>query len=280
MNIFNVKKVLQRLDRMVNHAINGGPVETEFDETKMSAIETKLNRFLLMTKTKQEQMEEEKRKIKELISDISHQTKTPIANLMLYSSLLSEQGNLSDDHRKLIDEIRKQSEKLNFLIDSLIKTSRLETGIIALNPTENNLDDLLKDAVNQVNGKASQKNISIAFHYTGLHCNFDYKWTLEAIYNILDNAVKYTKEHGRITITVTPYELFYSIHIEDNGIGINIEEQNKVFQRFYRSLSGNDSEGVGIGLYLAREIIERQSGYIKLNSSVGEGSTFSIFLPK
>lgn len=280
MNIFNVKKIMQRLDRMVNHAINGGTIETEFDETKMSAIETKLNRFLLMTKTKQEQIEEEKRKIKELISDISHQTKTPIANLMLYSSLLSEQGNLSDDHRKLTDEINKQSEKLNFLIDSLIKTSRLEAGIIALNPTENNLDDLLKDAVNQVNGKANQKNISIESQHTGLHCNFDYKWTLEAIYNILDNAVKYTNEQGTITITVTTYELFYCIDIKDNGIGIDTDEQNKVFQRFYRSIGANDKEGVGIGLYLAREVIERQGGYIKVKSALGEGSTFSIFLPK
>jgi len=280
MNIFHVSKIMQRLDQMIDNAINGKTIENQFDETKMSALETKLNRYLLMTETKHEQIEEEKAKIKELISDISHQTKTPLANLMLYSSLLSEQTGLSNEHKKFVDEISKQSEKLNFLITSLVKTSRLETGIIAVNPTGNSIDKLLTDVINQVAAKADTKNIFISYKTTNYTCNFDYKWTAEAFYNILDNAVKYTNENGKIKVAVAAYELFYRLDIMDNGIGIARDEQYKVFTRFYRSTAVIAQEGVGIGLYLAREIIERQGGYIKVQSDLGKGTTFSVFLPK
>ncbi|MEA4988285.1 MAG: HAMP domain-containing sensor histidine kinase, partial [Anaerovorax sp.] len=215
-----------------------------------------------------------------LISDISHQTKTPITNLVLYSGLLGEQKELSPYSRNLVEEVIKQSEKLNFLVGSLIKSSRLESGIINVHPTENSIDELVNDAIKQVEMEAENKQILITNKNTGLTFKFDYKWTLEAIYNILDNAVKYTPECGEIYIGVESYELFYRISIKDNGIGIEEAEQSKVFSRFYRSKNVADKEGVGIGLYLSKEIIEKQGGYIKINSVLGMGATFSIFLPK
>lgn len=106
------------------------------------------------------------------------------------------------------------------------------------------------------------------------------KWTVEALFNIIDNAVKYTNENGTITISVKSYELFACISIQDNGIGIAEEEQEKIFGRFNRGSNVSETEGTGIGLYLSREIIEKQGGYIHLQSKLGKGSIFEIYLPK
>lgn len=280
MNIFKLNKIINRLEQMVENAINDQFIEDEFDETKMSALETRLKRYMLKKQIQSKQIEKERQKISELISDISHQTKTPIANLMLYSGLLWEQKELSPYSRQLIDEITRQSEKLNFLVGSLIKTSRLENGIINVLPADNSIDQLIQDAMKQVEINAEKKKISIIYDNTGDKCRFDYKWTLEAIYNVLDNAVKYTKEGGSIKIWTEAYEMFYKIIIKDNGIGIEESEQSKIFSRFYRSKNVSGEEGVGIGLYLSREIIERQGGYIKVDSSLGMGAAFCVFLPK
>lgn len=280
MNLFKLNKTINRLNRMIENAICNEITEDQFDETKMSALETKLNRYVMMNKVKSKQLEEEKQRINELISDISHQTKTPIANLMLYGGLLEEQSELSPYSRQLVEEVIKQNEKLNFLVGALIKSSRLENGIINVNPAENSIDELVKGAIKQVEKSVENKQISIIYTDTGFKCNFDYKWTLEAIYNILDNAVKYTPEGGKINVLVESYEMFYKISVADNGIGIEETEHSKIFSRFYRSKYVADKEGVGIGLYLAREIIERQGGYIKVNSLLGKGATFYIFLSK
>ena len=107
----------------------------------------------------------------------------------------------------------------------------------------------------------------------------DGKWTAEALGNLLDNAIKYTREGG-ITVKTTPYELFLRLDITDTGMGIPEEEQAKIFTRFYRSEAVKEQEGVGIGLYLTREIVSRQGGYLKVSSETGKGSTFSVFLPR
>lgn len=104
------------------------------------------------------------------------------------------------------------------------------------------------------------------------------KWTVEAISNIIENAIKYTDQNGKIKISVIPYQSFTAIEIKDNGIGIAEEEQASVFLRFFRSEKVNDKKGVGLGLYLAREIITKQGGYISLQSEEGKGSCFRIFL--
>ncbi|WMM26081.1 HAMP domain-containing sensor histidine kinase [Tissierella sp. MB52-C2] len=280
MNPFQLNKTINRLNKMIENAICDETTEDEFDETKMSALETKLNRYVLMNRVKSKQLEDEKQRISELISDISHQTKTPIANLMLYSGILEEQSELSQYSRQLLKEIIKQNEKLNFLVGTLIKSSRLENGIININPAENSLDELVSDAIKQIETSAENKQISIIYTDTGFRCNFDYKWTSEALYNILDNAVKYTSEGGEINVSIESYEMFYKISVADNGIGIEEAEQSKIFSRFYRSKYVVDKEGVGIGLYFTREIIERQGGYLKVNSSLGKGATFCIFLSK
>ena len=264
---------------MIDNAIIGNPIESGFDESKMSALETKLSDYLAMTHATKKQLDEEKRDINELISDISHQTKTPIANILLYAQLL-EESDLNNQDRSAVIALGEQTEKLNFLITSLVKTSRLETGIITVLPKTEHLQMLFDHVLTQAFHRAQAKNIVLIVNPTDIAAIFDLKWTTEAVYNMLDNAIKYTASGGRITINATGYELFVRVDITDTGIGMSEEETAKIFARFYRSPLVSDSEGVGLGLYLAREIVSKQGGYIKVSSKLGDGSTFSIFLPR
>lgn len=277
MNLWSADRVMERLNLMLEHAISGEPIETSFDETKMSALETKLAQYLKMNQLGKQQLNDEKERIDALISDISHQTKTPIANMLLYSELLAEE--IQDEKSKeMLEAIHFQAEKLSFLTQSLVKISRLESGVIQTVPEKNSVSELIEKVVTQVEPKASMKDIYIDVSSVDGEALFDMKWTSEAIGNIVDNAVKYTNIGGNIQITVNEYSLFTRIDIRDNGIGIAENDLPKIFGRFYKCSTTQQEEGVGLGLYLARELISGQGGYIKVSSQIEKGTMFSVFL--
>lgn len=273
------RQTLERLNRMVDAAIQGTFTENSFDESLLSAVESKLAHYLAASTVSAKNVQQEKEHLKALIGDISHQVKTPTANILLYTQLLSEQP-LSQESRLCVDALEGQTKKLQSMMDALVKTSRLESGVIALHPTYGKLYRVLEAAVSQLAPKAAAKGIAITLESTEAEAVFDSKWTEEAIANLLDNAVKYTPTGGSVSITVTDYHIFSAIHVRDTGPGIAEEEQPKIFQRFYRGQSHAESEGVGIGLYLVRQIARAQGGYVKVCSQVGSGSTFSLYLPK
>lgn len=275
--MFGDKKILERLDKMLDDGINGTFEESDYDETQLSKLESKWLRYLTSSKHSAQKLEQERKKIQELVSDISHQTKTPLANILLYTQLLQEQ-QLDEQSFRLANEIRQQSEKLEFLIQSLVKTSRLETGTFQLTPAQNEIDSLIVSAIGQINSKAESKHIRIIYSPISCTAKFDSKWTQEAVFNILDNAVKYSPEASEITVSVKEFEMFACICVEDNGIGISEDELPRIFGRFCRGRNVTEQSGVGIGLYLSRQIIEAQGGYITAESS--GGSVFKVFLPK
>ena len=272
------RKTMETIEKMLDAAMAGSFSESGFDESKLSALETKFAHYLSAAETSSRNVAQEKDRIKSLIADISHQTKTPIANLLLYSELLMEE-DLPPSARANVDALYHQSEKLRFLIDSLVKLSRLENGILSLSPQSAALQPLLRGVAEQYAAKAAEKGLSLQLQDTDASAIFDVKWTAEALANMVDNAIKYT-EHGTITISAGSYELFARIDISDTGPGIPESERSKIFTRFYRSKNGGEQEGVGIGLYLARQIISCEGGYIKVSSIPGKGSTFSVFLPR
>ena len=272
------RKTMEAIEKMLDAAMAGSFSESGFDESKLSALETRFAHYLSAAETSSRNVAQEKDRIKSLIADISHQTKTPIANLLLYSELLKEE-DLPSSAKANVDELYNQAEKLRFLIDSLVKLSRLENGILSLSPQPTALQPLLRGIAEQYAAKAARKGLSLQLHDTDTSAIFDMKWTEEALANVVDNAIKYT-EHGVITISAVSYEMFARIDISDTGPGIPENEQAKIFTRFYRSKNAGEQEGVGIGLYLARQIISCEGGYIKVASVLGKGSTFSIFLPK
>lgn len=272
-------RLLARLDDMIESAANGSFSENEYSEKRLSRLESKMYRYLTAGKTAQRQLSSEKDKIKTLVSDISHQTKTPVSNILLYTQLLGESQELNENTKKLADQIEQQTEKLSFLIASLVKTSRLENGILTVQPKEENVGKML-DALD-FTAQAQEKNICLSIGKAdGLTACFDLKWTLEALSNILDNAIKYTPDGGKVSVSAQEYEMFIRIDVKDTGMGMSEDETAKVFARFYRSPRVSQEKGVGIGLYLVREILSRESGYIKVSSVINQGSVFSMFLPK
>jgi len=273
------RKLLERLDKMLEDGINGTFEETNYDESELSRLETKWYRYLTSSKLAYQKTKEEQKRIQEMVSDVSHQTKTPLSNILLYTELLSEQ-NLDDTSRKLVDEIRLQSEKLEFLIQSLVKTSRLESGTIQLVQIQKDLGDMLEAAIGQIRPKAVEKKISVIYEKEECIARYDPKWTQEAVFNLLDNAVKYSGEGTEIRICTKEFEMFSCISISDQGIGIPEEEQPLIFGRFYRGSEVREQSGVGIGLYLTRTIIEGQGGYVNVRSEKGKGATFEVFLPR
>lgn len=225
------------------------------------------------------ELSEEKEKLKELVSDISHQTKTPVANIKLCLEMLEDEMEF-DRRQEYLKKLNTQADKLEFFLESMVKMSRLETGIIKIQKKNAFLADTLAMAVGNAVINAEKKNIMIDVRYDEhMKLSHDPKWTAEAIFNILDNAVKYTEAGGHIHIAVCRQEIFTRISVEDTGKGIALERQAAIFNRFYREPEVHDKDGIGIGLYLAREIVAMQKGYIKVKSKEGEGSVFMIYLP-
>lgn len=280
----DARRTVRRLERMLSLAVGGGFEEESFDESAPSALESRMARFLNGSARSLRGVQRQRESIQRMLSDISHQTKTPLANLQLYSSLLMEE-ELTPRQREQAQVIFQQSEKLSFLIETLVKLSRLETDVLAVTPKLQPLAPLLERAVSQAKAAAEQKGIALQLHLqlqpqAEMKALYDLRWTAEALGNLLDNAVKYTPPGGCIQVSATQYELFCRIDVRDNGIGIAEEEQAQIFGRFYRGRQVREQEGLGIGLYLAREIAQKQGGYLKLSSRPGQGSTFSLYLPR
>lgn len=276
-----VTMVFNMVDEIIDTAINEKKhVYTGYEETLLSAFQSKMYRFVTISKSKADAINEERNKIKSLISDISHQTKTPIANTLLYSELLLDSSLLSDEDKDLAKGIKIQSEKLKWLIESLVKMSRLEVGIVSAKKALTPIFQTISSSVGQVFFSAEKKNIQIQVSCReSIKAYYDSKWTSEALINILENAIKYTPTNGEIHVEVNQYEMFTAIDILDTGIGIKESEINNIFKRFYRGDKVSQCEGVGIGLYLTRKIISSQGGYIKVKSQINKGSVFSVFLP-
>ncbi|MGN1102477.1 MAG: sensor histidine kinase [Huintestinicola sp.] len=271
-------KIMRSLDKMIDKAIDGSFTEENIDETMLSSVEAKLARYLSASELSARNVAEEKEKIKELISDISHQTKTPLSNIILYSELLKEQ-DLNEQALSCAQSIGEQAEKLSFLIAALVKLSRLETGVFTLSPVRKDIAPMLENVYRQYLPKAVEKGLKFTLDKASQEALFDEKWCSEAIGNIVDNAIKYT-DSGFVSISVKEYEMFCAVIISDSGAGIPEEEQGKIFTRFYRSASVSQKDGLGIGLYLAREIISGCGGYIKVSSELNKGTTFSVYFQR
>lgn len=250
-------------------------------ETSFARISHRLERLYNIMQISRHKVENEKAELQALVSDISHQTRTPIANLKMINDTLLTRKIPEEKQKEFLQATGSQLDKLDFLIQAMVKTSRLETDVVKLEKKAASFADTLTAAINSVLVPLEKKEILLLVDCPdNLIFAHDSRWTAEALYNILDNAVKYTSAHGYISIDVQEWEMYFKIDIADTGRGIPEKEQAAIFKRFYREEAVHDIDGIGIGLYLAREIITMQGGYIKVSSAVGSGSTFSVFLPK
>ena len=286
LTLFFAKRLSQftsDLCQTMDSMITGGqePARAEDRETIFARISYRLSRLYGILQENRRKVDQERRELQELVSDISHQVKTPVANLKMVTDTLLAKPVTEQERRDFLQGIRSQTDKLEFLVQSMGKASRLETGAVTLEKKDVPLLDTLAQAMSGIVYGAEQKGISVEVQCPDdLRVSHDSKWTAEALFNLLDNAVKYTPTGGKISVSVEQWEMYVKLDVTDTGRGIPESRQAAIFRRFYREEEVHDQPGVGIGLYLAREIISRQGGYIKVTSEVGRGSTFSVFLPR
>lgn len=244
----------------------------------------------LMTKTRA--LAEERDDTKTLVTDISHQLKTPISALKTCLAMCTE-ADTEEERTDFLKRCILQMQNLESLVTVLVNVSRLETSLISFHQEAFPLSDLLTDAVNTVYEKALQKNISIEVlasepdllsadgNTSRISLMMDRRWSVEAIANILDNAIKYSPAGSTVTIRLHQFYSYISLEITDQGIGIPKEEYNQIFKRFYRGRHPlvKQTEGTGVGLFLARRIIEEQGGAVSVKPAAGQGTVFVVRLP-
>ncbi|MCK5129613.1 MAG: HAMP domain-containing histidine kinase [Clostridiales bacterium] len=251
----------------------------ELKDNRKSKLVYQSKKIIDMVQIDREKAEHEKEVIKQLIGDISHQVKTPFANIKMYTELLAKDNLTLDEKNKYIEELKAQNEKLTWLIDSLFKTSRLESGAIEFATDVVGIKQTIADSISAIYSQAYDKNINIVVdEFEDVALWHNRKWTIEVLVNILENAIKYSHMNSQIKISINKMDIYTRINIQDNGIGIIKEDYNNIFKRFFRGKNAEEYIGVGIGLYLSSLIMSKQGGYITVKSKIDKGSIFSICL--
>ena len=272
------RELCREMDQMISGSRE--PVRASDSETLFARISYRLSRLYDIMRENRRKVDEERQGLQMLVSDVSHQVKMPVSNLKMVADTLLSKPVTKEERQEFLKGIWNQTEKLEFLFQALVKTSRLETGAIRLEKNDAPLMDTLAMALSGIVYAAEKKDICVTVDCPNdLHLSHDSKWTAEALFNLLDNAVKYTAAGGAIRVFVEQWEMYVKIDVSDTGKGIPESNQAAVFRRFYREEEVHGEQGIGIGLFLAREIVTKQGGYIKVTSEVGKGSTFSVFLP-
>ena len=279
-SIYKNRKTYRTIDRLLEQVLSQEKIElSDVREGELSALVSKINRLQKILESQIEKAEEEKEQVKSLVSNMTHQLKTPLANLSLYVDILNSQNLDEQKKDEAIEKIKKQVDKLDWIIGSLGKMVKLEQNVIIFEAKGNPIKQTIRDAIDTIYEKAEKKEIALIMEpcedYVLYH---NRKWTAEVFVNILENAVKYTNKGGEIQIRVHPYEIYTEIQFQDNGCGIQEKEITEIFKRFYRSREVENIEGSGIGLYLSNLILAKEKGYLVVKSIYGEGSCFSVFL--
>ncbi len=276
-----VKKNFDSIDAVLDSVLSKNtepPFEAAAD-SRLSKLTHKAVKILQMNIRDISQTQREKETLQSFLSDMSHQMKTPLSGVSMYTNLLLEGNTTTAERQEFLLRIKAGTEKLQWMMDSLVKMSRLEVGAIELSPTPAGIKQTISDSISSVYGAAAKKNIPIhTAYFEDVLLLHDRKWTVEAMTNILENAVKYSPANKEINISLEALPIYTKISVTDFGIGIAPDEWNSVFKRFYRGRNAKDVEGVGLGLYLASLIVQKQGGYILVDSKPGHYTTFSMFL--
>ena len=277
---YQKRKTYRRIDRLLDSVLNQEMiVYSDVEEDEFSALVSKIRQIQEVLENRARNADREKAQVKSLVSNMSHQLKTPLANLSLYAEILSQREVASERKAEFANKMQRQIEKLSWIVESLSKMVKLEQNIEGFEVQDTKIRKTILDAIDTVYEKVENKALHLnlePFEDRALYHNR--KWTVEVFVNLLENAIKYTDKGDAISIRVKPYELYTEIQFIDNGRGIRKEELTDIFKRFYRSPEVEHMEGSGIGLYLSNLILEKEKGYITATSEYDKGSCFSVFL--
>ena len=227
------RELCRAMDQMMSGS--GEPVPAWDSETLFARISHRLTRLYGIMQENRRKVDAERQELQMLVSDVSHQVKTPVSNLKMVTDTLLSKPVTEEEQREFLQGIRNQTDKLEFLFQALVKTSRLETGAIRLEKKDALLIDTLAMALSGIVYAAEKKDICVTVDCPeDLRLSHDSKWTAEAVFNLLDNAVKYTPVGGAIRISVEQWEMYVKLRVSDTGKGIPESNQAAIFQRFYR----------------------------------------------
>lgn len=280
LNYWYLNRVLNRISWIIHTFLTRRTIDdTDVEDTREAKLISQLKQLIMIADHEIKSSKEEKEAVTRLISDLSHQFKTPLANISMYAELLRESSLSKEEKAEFIERTREQAQKMQWLMNSLFHASRLETGSMDFEVTPTSIKETIATSITSVFSQAQEKNINICIEeFDNCLLLHNRKWTAEAITNILDNAIKYSPMSSTIQIQVERMEFFTRINIKDQGIGILPSEYNLIFKRYYRSKMVEQNEGTGLGLYIAQLILSKQGGYITVDSKLGDGSCFSVYL--
>lgn len=279
-NVYQKRRTYRMIDRLLDNVLNQETIEdSDVKEGEYSALVSKIKQIQEVLGSHIQNAEKEKEQVKSLVSNMSHQLKTPLANLSLYGEILGRNEVTPKQKEEFSGKMQRQIEKLSWIVESLSKMVKLEQNIDGFEVQNIGIKQTLLEAVDTVYDKLEKKEMYLVMEpFEDRLLYHNRKWTVEVFVNLLENALKYTKKGGRILISVKSYELYTEISFSDTGQGIRQEEMTDIFKRFYRSPEVENMEGSGIGLYLSKLILEKEKGYITAASQYGKGSRFSVFL--
>ena len=249
----------------------------ENDNGELSKLRNELYKTTVLLKETAEISEKEKENLSTAIADISHQLKTPLTSIRIMLDNIQDDPDMEKEVREdFLREISKQIDWISSLVVSLLKIAKFDAGTIKMENKEINAKKLIDTVISNLAIIIELKNIEVITNIDE-KATFvaDYKWQQEALTNILKNAIEHSKENSKIYITAENTSLFLKIIIKDEGSGIDKEDLKHIFQRFYKTKNSNENS-IGIGLPLAKAIIEQSNGYIKIESKVGKGTSFEI----
>lgn len=279
-NVYQRRKTYRLIDRLLDRVLSRKMiVDSDLEEGEYSALVCKIKQIQEVLGNHASSAEQEKEQVKSLVFNMSHQLKTPLANISLYAEILSKEEITPERKEMFSEKMQRQVDKLRWIVESLSKMVKLEQNIDGFEGKAIGIKQTILDAVDTIYEKLGKKEISFTLEpFEDRLLYHNRKWTAEVFVNLLENAVKYTDRGGTISICVKSYDLYTEIQIVDNGRGIRKEEMTDIFKRFYRSPEVENMEGSGIGLYLSNLILEKEKGYMTVDSEYGKGSCFSVFL--
>lgn len=250
------------------------------EEGAMYRLFHEVNSLVTMADAHADSERRAKEFLRRTISDISHQLKTPIAALNIYNGILQQETADAATVREFTSLSEQELDRIESLVQSLLKMAQLDAGAITLERSPENVFDLLEHIKRQYSFRAEQEGKEIALEgdeQTFFSC--DRIWLTEAIGNLVKNALDHTSQGDRIWVRWQQSPCLTQITVEDTGSGIHSEDLYHIFKRFYRSRFSKDTQGVGLGLPLAKSIVEAHQGSIEVHSKLGQGTAFTINFP-
>lgn len=274
--IKNQYRKINKIDKYMNKILNNDYSLDirDYVEGDISTLKNDIYKMTIKLKEQTELSIKDKKYLEETLADISHQIKTPLTSMYVINDILSDNDLDKKSQIEFLNKNRNQLERIEWLVTTLLKISRLDSGMVTLKRDNINIEDLINKTIEPIKIMTEIKNISIKTDIETSNFYLDFNWTLEALTNILKNACEHTNNNGSIKIEVTENPLYLNIKIIDNGVGISESDKKHIFDRFYKGKTNKDS--IGIGLNMAKKIINLQNGEIECISKINEGTTFDI----